>query len=216
VHGVDPAPRDALLHQHAQVGPELVPPLRADPATRHGRSEPGAEQHLVGVDEAAARHDRLVEQQREYRLRTAPDPGIGGIGIRVVPQRVGAEAAAQRRDLRRVQHLASRRPAQVEPVPVAQHPHPYLTERVRQGRHAVREPPVQSEVDVQRKARVEVVQQVLAHGLGADERAPGYQRRAGGEPALRAAHLDGVPGEELPVPGGEAVDGMSLWHGHQG
>jgi hypothetical protein len=41
---------------------------------------------------------------------------------------------------------------------------------------------------------------------------PGQRRGSGGETPLRAADLDDVPGEKFTMAGGEAVDGMSLWH----
>jgi hypothetical protein len=67
-------------------------------------------------------------------------------------------------------------------------------------------------VDVQRTAGVEVVQQVFADRLGVGQGVPGQQGRPGLEPALRAAHRHPPAGEQLTVAGGEAVDGMSLWH----
>jgi hypothetical protein len=67
-------------------------------------------------------------------------------------------------------------------------------------------------VDVHRRLVVEVVQQVFAVRLGVDQRAAVEQRGPRGEPALRAGHPDRLPGEERPVPPGEAVNGVSLWH----
>jgi hypothetical protein len=212
VHGVDPAAHDALLHQGAQVVPELAPAPLADLAALDGRRQAGPEQHLVGVDQPAAGHDALVEQQREQRPGAALDRPVGRIGIRVVPQRIGAQPGAQRGDLGVAEHLTGGRTAQVEPVPFADHPHPDLADRLRHGRPAVGEPAVESEVDVQAVAGVEVVQQVLAVRLGVDHGRPGEQPGAGGEPALRAGDLDPLPGEEFSMASGQAVDRMSLGH----
>jgi hypothetical protein len=97
-------------------------------------------------------------------------------------------------------------------VPVVHHPHPHLPDRLGRGRDAVGEPPVQSEVDVQRPVVREVVQQVLPVRLGALERTAGDQLRAGREPPLRAADPDHLTGEQVAVPGGQAMDGMSFRH----
>jgi hypothetical protein len=97
-------------------------------------------------------------------------------------------------------------------VPIVGHPHPELPDRRRHRRRAVGEPAVESEVDVQAVAGVEVVQQVLADRLGVGHRVPGQPGRTGLEPALRAAHRHPPSGEQLAMAGGEAVDRMSLWH----
>ena len=70
-------------------------------------------------------------------------------------------------------------------------------------------------MDVQGEVAVVVVQQVFAVRLGVAQRAAVEQRRPRREPALRAADRDPPAGEQLPVAGGEAVDGVSLWHGTQ-
>jgi hypothetical protein len=212
VHGVDPAPDDTLLHQGAQVVPQLRPALLADLAALDSGRQTGPEQHLVGVDQPAAGHDALVEQQCEQRPGAAPDRPVGRIGIRVVAQRIRAQPGTQGRDLGVIEHLAGRRTAQVEPVPFADHPHPDLADRLGYGRLAVGEPAVESEVDVQGQTRVEMVQQVLAVRLGVDHGPAGEQVGAGREPALWAGDLDPLPGEEFSMAGGQAVDRMSLGH----
>src|SRR5262249_15115784 len=69
-----------------------------------------------------------------------------------------------------------------------------------------------AEVDVQRLAARVVVQQVLAVRLGVHQDAAVEALRTGREPALRAAHRDRPPGEQLAVPLGEAVDGVTFRH----
>ncbi|GAB1694185.1 hypothetical protein KRM28CT15_59880 [Krasilnikovia sp. M28-CT-15] len=92
------------------------------------------------------------------------------------------------------------------------HPHPHLPDRRGRGRLPVAEPAVQSQVDVQAAVIGVMVQQVLAVRLGVDDGAAGQQGRPGGEPALRALDGDGAAREQLAMAGGEAVDGVSLWH----
>jgi hypothetical protein len=212
VHGVDPAAGDALAHQRPQIRPQRRPQRRGDRPAGHGRRQPCPEQHLVGVDESAPGDDRLVQQQREHRPRAGRQPPVGPVHVGVVAQRVGAQPRGQRRHLVRSQHLAGGGPAQVEPVPIALHAHPDLADRRRRGRLTVGEPAVQSEVDVQRTAVVEVVQQVLPVRLGRLERTAGDHLGPGGEPALRAADPDHLTGEPVPVPGGQAMNGMSFRH----
>jgi hypothetical protein len=178
----------------------------------------GAEQHLDHVDQAGAGDDGLVEQQGSQRRRAAPDPGVRGLDLpcpaRVLAQRVGAEPGTQRGHLRRGEQLARRRAAQIQPVPAAGQPQPHLPDRRRRRPGAVGEAAVQAEVYVQCPAAAVVVQQVLAVRLGVPQQRAGQRRGAGGEPALRAAGGDPSAAEQLAVPGGEAVDGVSL--GHEG
>src|SRR6266545_1050986 len=85
VDGVDAALLDALAHEQPQVDPDPVPLVFGDVPTRTGRWNAGAEQHLVGVDDAGTGHNGLVEQPRGDRLGAAADPGVRGVRVGVVP-----------------------------------------------------------------------------------------------------------------------------------
>ena len=68
---------------------------------------------------------------------------------------------------------------------------------------------------MQRQLARVVVQQVLAVRLGAVQDGAAQAGRALGEAPLRAVGVHLVAREQLGVPGGEAVDAVSLWHNGQ-
>ena len=67
-------------------------------------------------------------------------------------------------------------------------------------------------MDMHGEVTVVVVEQMLAVRLGVPQNAPVDQRGARREPALRAAHREPPPGEELPMQRGKPMNGVSLWH----
>ena len=67
-------------------------------------------------------------------------------------------------------------------------------------------------MDVQDQPVLELQEQVLPVRRGAGERVAVQQRRALGEPALRAGDREPLPGENVPELAGQPVDGMPFRH----
>src|SRR5690606_57244 len=84
--------------------------------------------------------------------------------------------------------------------------------RFRRGHRTAVEPAVQAEVDVDDPVTLEVVEQVLAVGLGGLEPRAVEDRGRRREPALRRGDRDLLAAEPARVVAREPVDGVALGH----
>ena len=187
--------RDAERQQVDEVGPDRVPGGALDLAgPRRNGVDAVPEEHLAAVDVADAGEHRLVHEQlgdrscrcadprarrRPGRVRAAAGPGRGA---RVTASTCSGVMTAHRIGPRRSatwSSVASRSRTcpddrDLGGIPVARR-------RVKDADEA--------EVHVQPRVAVELGEEVLAPRGGVQQLAAGERGRAGGEPALRAAHL---------------------------
>ena len=155
----------------------------AQGAARPQRVHAVPEQHLGAVDVADPGDHLLVEQQVADGPLAAGDPRPRAARVRVVAQRVRAEAVDHRGTTRGRDQLADDGAAQVGVRPNRREPQAYLSHR----RGHLLDPGAdveladQAEVDVHDPFAGELAEQVLARGLRADEHGAVDQGRRLGE-----------------------------------
>ena len=125
-------------------------------------------------------------------------------------QRIGPEPVADRGDLRRAQHLARRRAAQVAPPGLGDPAHAHRADRRGRRPVALLHLPEQPEVDVD-DAVAERGEEVLAVGRHLVEH-PSVDEGGVGEAALRAGHGDRTAGEPGALGARQAVQRVALGH----
>ena len=180
--------------QHPQVGPERVPPLARQPRCRAGTA--------TGRRGRAPRRGRRCRcpHSTDWSMSSSPtaapaagQPRPGALRVGVAAQRVRPQPGEHGVPLVRREHLAGRRPAQVQPglaVVIRSRSAP----RGRGGSPLpLSQSPYRPRWTCSSSVAGEGVEQVLAVRVDALDHPPGEQLRSGREAALRAGqrHLAG-------------------------
>ena len=176
---------------------------------------PVPEQHLGAVDVADAGEHGLVHQQRADRrsgcARSAARRAAGS-----APRRSGS-GPSRARTARPPAAVSTSQAVGAAQVGVRRRRPPAARRSGPRGGGRRAPAPkvrtaVEAEVDVQPAVAAEPEEQVLAVGVGLLEHPAVEQRGAGGEPALRAAHVHRRAGEPSVVLAGLTADGVTLGH----
>ncbi len=186
------------------------PPRLVELAAGQVRVDVMAVEDLGPVHVADPGDDGLVHQQAGDRRPAAGDAAERTSTVGSGRQGIRAEPVADRGDLRRAQHLARRRAAQVAPPAVGDPAHAHGTDRRGRRPVALLHLPEQPEVDVD-DAVAERGEEVLAVGRHLVEH-PSVDEGGVGEAALGAGHGDRTAGEAGALGARQAVQRVAFGH----
>ncbi len=208
-------PTDALPHLHLidRESPDVPDDLDWDLVRWSERVEAENEAELSPVHIADPRHHRLIKQQLRDRHPTTGERGNQPLLItRSDRERVRTNPREQTLLLIGVDHVACRRPRQVQGARLTAPAHPRALRRLGCLLRERSEAPKKAEMHVHCDTPIPSVEEVLADRLDTVECSPIDRRRPLIEPTLRRVDTESVAGEPPTLQTGRPVKGVPLRH----